>query len=45
MARLMPADPAGVAGVNTVVMSRDGKTYAYNYRRLLSELMVVNGLK
>jgi len=45
MARLMPADPAGVAGVNTVVMSRDGKTYAYNYRRLLSELMVVDGLK
>jgi hypothetical protein len=45
MAHLMPADPAGVAGVNTVVMSRDGKTYAYNYRRLLSELMVVEGLK
>jgi|SRR5450432_178944 len=43
--RLMPADPAGVAGVTNVVMSRDGKTYAYNYRRLLSELMVVDGLK
>jgi serine/threonine protein kinase len=42
---LVPADPAGVAGVSTVVMSRDGKTYAYNYRRLLSELMVVEGLK
>jgi serine/threonine protein kinase len=42
---LMPADPSGVAGVNSVVLSRNGKTYAYNYRRLLSELMVVEGLK
>jgi serine/threonine protein kinase/Tol biopolymer transport system component len=42
--RLMPADPAGVAGVTTVALSRDGKTYAYNYRRLLSELLVVDGL-
>jgi serine/threonine protein kinase len=43
--RLMPADPSGVAYVNTVVMSRDGKAYAYNYRRVLGELMVVEGLK
>jgi eukaryotic-like serine/threonine-protein kinase len=42
---LMPADPSGVASIATVVLSRDGKTYAYNYRRLLSELMVVDGLK
>ena len=42
---LMPADPSGVAGVNNVVLSRDAKTYAYNYRRLLSELIVVEGLK
>jgi Tol biopolymer transport system component len=42
---LMPADPSGVAGVNSVVLSRDAKSYAYNYRRLLSELMVVEGLK
>jgi hypothetical protein len=41
----MPADPSGVAGVNKVVLSRNAKTYAYNYRRLLSELMVVDGLK
>jgi len=26
-------------------MSRDGKAYAYNYRRILSELLVVEGLK
>jgi hypothetical protein len=43
--RLMPADPAGVMNVSTVVLSRDGKAYAYNYSRLSSELMVVEGLK
>jgi serine/threonine protein kinase len=43
--RLMPADPSGVVNVNMVFLSRDGKTYAYDYSRILSELMVVEGLK
>jgi eukaryotic-like serine/threonine-protein kinase len=43
--RLMPADPSGVVDLQRVVMSRDGKAYAYNYRRILSELLVVEGLK
>jgi len=43
--QLMPADPSGVVNVNTVVLSRDGKTYAYNYTRVLSKLLVVEGLK
>ncbi|MGA8621222.1 MAG: protein kinase [Candidatus Sulfotelmatobacter sp.] len=43
--RLMPADPSGVVNVNMVLLSRDGKTYAYDYSRILSELMVVEGLK
>jgi len=43
--RLMPADPSGVVNVQTVVLSRDGRAYAYNYRRILSELLVVEGLK
>ena len=43
--RLMPADPSGVVNVNTVFLSRDGKTYAYDYSRILSELMVVEGLR
>jgi len=43
--RLMPADPSGVVDIRSVVMSRDGKSYAYNYRRILSELLVVEGLK
>ena len=43
--RLMPADPSGVANVGKLVLSRDGKAYAYDYSRILSELMVVEGLK
>ena len=43
--QLMPADPSGVVNVNTVVLSRDGKAYAYNYTRVLSKLLVVDGLK
>jgi Tol biopolymer transport system component len=43
--RLMPADPSGLVNVQTVVLSRDGQSYAYNYRRILSELLVVEGLK
>jgi hypothetical protein len=43
--RLMPADPSGVVNMQTVVLSRDGRAYACNYRRILSELLVVEGLK
>ena len=43
--RLMPADPSGVVNMQRVVLSRDGRAYAYNYRRILSELLVVEGLK
>jgi eukaryotic-like serine/threonine-protein kinase len=43
--RLMPADPSGVVDLNTIVLSRDGRAYAYNYRRILSDLLVVEGLK
>ena len=43
--RLMPSDPSGVVNLQTVVITPDGQAYAYNYRRLLSELLVVKGLK
>ena len=43
--RLMPSDPSGVVDLQTVVLSPDGKAYAYNYRRLLSDLLVVKGLR
>ena len=42
---LMPADPAGVTRIPIVVMTPDGKSYAYNLARDLSDLYLVRGLK
>ena len=42
---LMPADPAGVERISNVLVTPDGKGYAYCYARLLSDLFVVEGLK
>jgi WD40 repeat protein len=42
---LLPVDPAGVERISNVVVSADGKGYAYCYARLLSDLFVVEGLK
>ena len=41
----MPADPGGISGMSSVTMSPDEKSYAFNYRRRLSELFLVEGLK
>ncbi len=43
--QLMPADPAGVAGIPTVFLSADGRSYAYSYGQTLSQLYLVEGLK
>jgi Tol biopolymer transport system component/predicted Ser/Thr protein kinase len=43
--QLMPPDPAGVEYVGPVLPTPDGKAYAYGYRRLLSDLYLVEGLK
>ena len=40
-----PADPAGVERISNVLVTPDGKGYAYCYARLLSDLFVVEGLK
>ena len=40
-----PPDKAGVSYVRSVVLSADGSAYAYQYRRWLSNLFVVEGLK
>jgi predicted Ser/Thr protein kinase len=40
-----PPDPAGVLGVAPFLISPDGASYVYSYRRLLDELYVVTGLK
>jgi WD40 repeat protein len=42
---LMPADPAGVTRIPVVVMTPDGRTYAYNFTRELSDLYRIRGLK
>jgi serine/threonine protein kinase len=41
---LMPADPAGVTRIPIVVLTPDGKSYAYNLARDLSDLYLIRGL-
>lgn len=38
-----PADLAGVLNVGPVVLSADGKSYVYSYRRILDDLYLVTG--
>jgi hypothetical protein len=45
IAELKPGDAAGLIGISPVAMSTDASTYAYSYRRTLSELYLVEGLK
>ena len=40
-----PSDPAGVFGIDPIRLTRDGKSYVYSYRRLLSDLYLMEGLK
>jgi eukaryotic-like serine/threonine-protein kinase len=42
---LMPPDPAGVTGVRRVLITPDGRTYAYGFPRTLSELYLIEGLR
>src|SRR5664280_418275 len=42
---LMPADPAGVVEVVSVVLTPDVSSYAYSYHRILSDLFLVEGLE
>ena len=39
-----PPDPAGVLDIMPLRITADGTTYAYGYRRFLSDLYVVEGL-
>jgi Tol biopolymer transport system component len=43
--RLMPSDPAGVNIIFPILVTPDGKSYVYGYRRILSDLYLVEGLK
>ena len=42
---ITPSDPAGVFGIDPIRLTRDGKSYVYSYRRLLTDLYLVEGLK
>ena len=42
---LMPSDPAGVTRIPVIVMTPDGRTYAYDFDRDLSDLYRIRGLK
>jgi hypothetical protein len=42
---LDPPDPAGINFIRTPHISADGKAYAYNYNRILSDLFLVDGLR
>jgi eukaryotic-like serine/threonine-protein kinase len=42
---LMPFDAAGIVSVSPPLIAPDGKAYAYNYIRTLSDLYLVEGLK
>jgi Tol biopolymer transport system component len=42
---LSPADPAGVASIETILLTPDGRTYVYAYTHNLSDLYIVDGLK
>ena len=41
---IRPDDPAGILDIMPVHITPDGSTYAYGYRRQLSDLYIVTGL-
>jgi Tol biopolymer transport system component len=42
---IVPPDPAGVVQVEPFVVSEDGSTFVYSYRRLLGELELMTGVR
>jgi DNA-binding winged helix-turn-helix (wHTH) protein len=42
---IAPADRSGVVGINQVLVTPDGRAYAYTFSRLLSDLYVLTGLR
>jgi len=42
---IRPADPAGINDIMPICITADGQTYAYGYRRFLSDLYIVSGLE
>ena len=42
---LTPPDPSGVASIGPIIMTADGSSYVYSYRRLIDDLFVAEGLR
>ncbi len=42
---LTPPDPAGVLAIGPILLSADGQSYAYSYRRMIDDLFLVEGLR
>jgi hypothetical protein len=43
--QISPADPAGVDAIQGIAITPDEKSFVYSYRRRLSDLYLVEGLK
>jgi Tol biopolymer transport system component len=43
--QLLPSDPAGVEIIGPIIITPDARCYVYGYRRILSDLYLVEGLK
>jgi eukaryotic-like serine/threonine-protein kinase len=42
---LSPSDPSGVFGVDPIRVTPDGKTFVYSYRRVITDLYLMDGAK
>jgi Tol biopolymer transport system component len=42
---ILPPDPAGILGLWPILITPDGKSYAYSYRRVLVDLFLADGFK
>ncbi len=42
---LTPPDPAGVLSIGPILLSADGLSYVYSYRRMVDDLFLVEGLR
>lgn len=42
---LAPPDPAGVLTIGPILLSDDGQSYVYSYRRMADDLYLVEGLR
>jgi hypothetical protein len=42
---IAPADAAGVFSITSFVLTPDGRSYAYSFSRVLSDLYVVDGVR